>query len=165
MRVQLSLGSNVGDRVASLRAALDALDATDQVAVVTVSHCYETEPVGVTDQPMFLNLAAEIETDLGPLELLNAVKSIEDKLGRMPSSKWAPRTIDIDIILWGGTVMDSERMALPHKEFRSRAFVLAPLAEIAPDARDPVSGLSVRELAQRPEVAGRVMKRPDIVTR
>jgi len=148
----------MGDREANLSAALDALDATEQVAVVIVSHCYETEPVGVTDQPMFLNLAAEIETDLAPLELLNAVKNIEGRLGRKPSSKWAPRVIDIDIILWGDTMMDSERMALPHKEFRNRAFVLAPLAEIAPDARDPVSGLSVRELVNRPEVTGHVTK-------
>jgi 2-amino-4-hydroxy-6-hydroxymethyldihydropteridine diphosphokinase len=158
MRVQLSLGSNIGDRVGKLRAALEALDALEGVCVTRVSHSYETEPVGNTDQPAFLNLAAEIETALEPLELLNAVKEIERRLARTPSSRWGPRTIDIDVILWGNRVMDTERLTLPHKEFRKRAFVLAPLAEIASDAVDPVTGCTVRELASRPEAVGRVTR-------
>jgi 2-amino-4-hydroxy-6-hydroxymethyldihydropteridine diphosphokinase len=159
MRVHLSLGSNLGDRAANLRAALDALDRLDGVAVWAVSHAYETEPVGKTDQPEFLNVAAEIETDLEPLELLNAVKGIEADLGRVPAERWGPRTIDIDIVLWGPRIEATERLALPHPEFRKRAFVLTPLAELAPDAADPVTGRRVAELAAGPEAQGRVVRR------
>ena len=157
-RVQLSLGSNVGDRGAMLRAALEALARLPGVELLEVSHCYETEPLGVTDQPAFYNLAAEIETALGPLELLNAVKVIERGLGRRFSSRWGPREIDIDLILWGAQVMDTPSLTLPHQEFRNRAFVLEPMAEIAPDAVDPVSGLTVAELAKRPEAKGSVKR-------
>jgi 2-amino-4-hydroxy-6-hydroxymethyldihydropteridine diphosphokinase len=159
MRVLLSLGSNLGDRGAHLRAALDALDRLEGVAVTAVSHAYETEPVGKTDQPVFVNVAAEIETDLEPLELLNAVKSIERGLGRVPAERWGPRVIDIDLVLWGETVLRTPELTLPHREFRKRAFVLAPLAEIAPGAVDPVTGLTVAELAGRPEAQGRVIRR------
>lgn len=132
MRVHLSLGSNVGDRAANLRAALRALQATEGVTLPRVSQCYETEPVDVTDQTAFVNLAAEIETVLGPLELLNVPKDIERRLGRKPSERWGPRTIDIDIILWESRVLETGGLTLPHKEFRYKAFVLAPLAELVP---------------------------------
>lgn len=158
MRVYLSLGSNLGDRKANLEAALAALDGWDGVSVTKRSHFYETEPVGEVDQPEFLNMAAEIETALEPIELLNAIKAIEAELGRKPSERWGPRSIDIDMVLWGGRVVETERLALPHKEFRNRAFVLAPLAEIAPDAVDPVTGKTIVELAARPEVQGRAAK-------
>ena len=148
----------MGDRSGHLRAAIMALRALDGVEVTRVSRCYETEPVGVTEQPAFLNLAAEIETVLEPLELLNAVKGIEETLGRRPSEHWGPRKIDIDVILWGTRVMDSGRLSLPHKEFRTRAFVLMPLAEIAPDAVDPISGLTVEQLAAQPGAQGRVIQ-------
>ena len=160
-RVQLSLGSNVGDRSAHLRMAVTALRTLDNVEVTRVSRCYETEPMGVTEQPAFLNLAVEIETVLEPLELLNAVKGIEETLGRRPSKRWGPREIDIDVILWGTRVMDTGRLSLPHKEFRTRAFVLTPLAEIAPDAVDPISGLTVEQLAAQPGAKGRVIQVPD----
>jgi 2-amino-4-hydroxy-6-hydroxymethyldihydropteridine diphosphokinase len=105
-----------------------------------------------------LNLAAEIETAFDPLELLNAAKAIERGLGRTPTVRWGPREIDIDLVLWGSRIVETESLVLPHKEFRTRAFVLVPLAEIAPDAVDPVTGLSVRELAGRPEAQGDVTK-------
>lgn len=157
MRVYLSLGSNEGCRRANLTAAIQALDAQDKVRVTARSRWYETEPVGKTDQPLFLNMAVEIETDLEPLELLHAIKAIEREGGRRPSDRWGPRPIDIDIVLWGDHVMDCEELTLPHKEFRRRAFVLVPLAEIAPETVDPVSGLTVAELAAQPEAQGTVV--------
>jgi len=163
MIVQLSLGSNLGDRAACLRAALRALAAEAGVELLTWSHCYETEPMGFAAQPAFLNMAVEIETALGPLELLNAVKAIEAGIGRQKSTRWGPREIDIDIILWGDTVFASERLTLPHREFRRRAFVLAPMAEIAPSAVDPVSGETVAALAAHPDVEGWVELREKLV--
>ncbi len=159
MRVQLSLGSNVGDREAILVAAMEALEQEPGVSIAAASHCYESEPVGMREQPDFLNLAVEIETDLEPLELLRRVKDIERRLGRTPSVRWGPRAIDIDIVLWGRRALTSEELTLPHAAFRERAFVLAPLAEIAPGAVDPVSGLTVAELAERPEARGRVVRK------
>lgn len=158
MRVYLSLGSNLGDRAAILRAALSALAEVRHVQLAAVSDCYETEPVGKTDQPAFLNLAAAIETDLEPLELLDAVKDIERGLGRAPGERWGPRAIDIDLVLWGMRTIESETLTLPHAEFRKRAFVLTPLAEIAPQEIDPATGKTVSELAASPEAEGRVAR-------
>jgi 2-amino-4-hydroxy-6-hydroxymethyldihydropteridine diphosphokinase len=154
----MSLGSNMGDRVCHLRAALDGLRHLPGTEVLAVSNAYETEPLGEVQQPAFLNVAAEIETDLGPLELLNAAQTLEKRLGRTPSYSWGPRCIDIDIILWGPQTMATDRLTLPHAAFRTRAFVLTPLAEIAPDAVDPVSGKSVAELAAAPDAQGRLVK-------
>ena len=163
MYVQLSLGSNLGDRVSALRMAVQALAAVDSVELRTHSHCYETEPIGIRDQPAFLNMAVEIETELEPLELLKAVKNIEQQLGRKKTTHWGPREIDIDIILWGATVFHSDTLSLPHKEFRQRAFVLVPMAEIAPEAIDPVTGVTIEQLAEGPEVEGWIEKREKIV--
>ncbi len=160
--VLLSLGSNLGDRISNLRAALRALDAQEGVAVSRLSHCYETAPVGKTDQPAFVNLAAEIETVLEPLELLKVVKDIESALGRRPTERWGPRVVDVDIILWGSRTLDDDRLVIPHREFRNRAFVLVPLAEIAPNAVDPVSGATVAALAQRPDAQGAVTRLDDV---
>jgi 2-amino-4-hydroxy-6-hydroxymethyldihydropteridine diphosphokinase len=145
--VHLSLGSNLGDRAEHLRRALEAVEALPDTRLVAQSSIHETAPWGVTDQPSFLNLAAEIGTVLGPLELLNAVKAIELRLGRTPGPHWGPRVIDIDIVLWQDTEMETDALTLPHPRFRDRAFVLLPLREIAPDAVDPVTGRTVAELA------------------
>lgn len=158
MRVLMSLGTNSGDRAANLEDALQALERVSGTEIVEVSAVYETEPVGKTDQPEFLNLAAEIKTELSPLELLEAVQGIEKKLGRLRTEKWGPRPIDIDLILWGLRTLNSERLTLPHPEFRKRAFVLAPLEEIAPDAVDPLTGLTIAQLAARPEAKGQVKR-------
>mgnify|MGYP001482899714 CR=1 FL=1 len=164
MRVLLSLGSNVGDREAYLCQALDALARTAGITVVSVSSGYETKPMGLTEQPDFLNLAAEIETEFAPLELLNAVKEIEEGLGRATSERWGPRVIDIDVILYGGLAMTTDRLTLPHPEFRNRNFVLGPLAEIAPEAVDPVTGKTVAELAEGPQAQGRIERIGPVVT-
>jgi len=142
------MGSNLGDRAEHLRRALEAVAALPGTRLVAQSTVHETEPWGVTDQPSFLNMAAEIETALGPLELLNAVKTLESSLGRTPGPHWGPRAIDIDLVLWQDRVMETEALVLPHPRFRERAFVLLPLREIAPDAVDPVTGRTVAELAE-----------------
>lgn len=156
MQVLLSLGSNMGNRTVNLEVAVQALDRLEGVTVGAVSNTYETEAWGDPGQPGFLNLAVEIETAIEPLELLNAVKKIERDGGRRPAPHWGPRVLDIDIILWGAAVMSTPELTVPHSEFRNRAFVLRPLAEIAGHAVDPVSGLTVSELAARPEARGRV---------
>ncbi len=157
-QVFLSLGSNLGDRRGNIEAALDSLASWPGIRLARSSHCYETEPYGNIDQPLFLNAAAEIWTELAPMELLNVAKEIETRLGRVPSTHWGPRAIDIDIVLWGGTRLETTRLTLPHAEFRKRAFVLVPLAEIAPEAVDPVTGKTVAELAGSPDAVGRVTK-------
>jgi len=144
--VFLSLGANLGDRTVQLRKALAALAAQPRITPVRVSRLYETEPVGHLNQPLFLNAVVEIKTDLDPLELLNAVKGIETELGRVPGERWGPRHIDIDIVLWGPLVLRTEQLTIPHERFRERAFVLCPLAELADDAVDPVTGRSIGAL-------------------
>lgn len=158
MGIYLGLGSNSGDRQGSLQAAIRALNALEGVSVIACSPTYETAPVGVLDQPPFLNLAAEIETVITPLELLNAAKIIEGQLGRKAGPRWGPREIDIDLILWGDTVVDTSTLTIPHAEFRKRAFVLQPLSDIAPDARDPLTGMTVAELAAQPGVEGTAIR-------
>lgn len=154
----LSLGSNQGDRATYLQSAVEALGRLEHTRLRAVSDWYETEAWGEPDQPVFLNAAAEIETALEPLELLNAIKAIETRLGREPGPRWGPRVIDIDIILWDGAVIDTPELRVPHPEFRRRAFVLQPLADIAGDARDPETGATVAELATRQEASGQVRR-------
>lgn len=150
MGIYLSLGSNLGDRPGQLESALDALsglDGTqDACKVLNVSPCYETAPWGVEAQPDFLNMAAEIETAMQPLELLCHIKAIELALGRVEEQRWGPRAIDIDIVLWHTLELSTVELTLPHAAFRRRRFVLAPLADIAAEAQDPVTGKTVREL-------------------
>lgn len=158
MRVYLSLGSNLGDRLAHLEAALKQLGAHERIQLTACSGCYEASPVGSLNQPVFLNMAAEIETDLDPLELLNVAKEIEAGLGRRETYRWGPRVVDIDLILCGSAIVECERLTVPHPEFRRRAFVLQPLAEIAPQAIDPETKKTVAELARSPEAEGQVRR-------
>lgn len=157
-RVHLSLGANLGDRKGHLEAAIAALDALSGVRVVMVSSIYETEPVGPVEQPAFFNAAAEIETALGPLALLNAVKALEKQLGRTPSEPWGPRVIDIDLVMWEDNVAETGTLTLPHPAYRDRAFVLVPMAEIAPGLADPRTGETMAELAAKPGLAGHVLR-------
>jgi 2-amino-4-hydroxy-6-hydroxymethyldihydropteridine diphosphokinase len=148
--VYLGLGSNLGDRRRNLEAALDALRAHPQIAVTAVSSFLETDPEGgPPGQGKFLNAAAGIETDLAPESLLEELKRIERSLGRRPGPRWGPRQIDLDILLYGDTILETGTLVIPHPRMRERRFVLEPLAEIAPDVRDPVTGLAVRDLLAR----------------
>jgi 2-amino-4-hydroxy-6-hydroxymethyldihydropteridine diphosphokinase len=135
----LGLGSNVGEPLANLRAAVDALPAHG-VAVLAASSVYETEPQGeVLDQPDFLNAAIRIDTDLGPEELLDACKAVERDLGRDLAGgvRHGPRPIDVDLLLLGDLTYSSERLTLPHRDVLARRFVLAPLVELDPDLALP----------------------------
>jgi 2-amino-4-hydroxy-6-hydroxymethyldihydropteridine diphosphokinase len=145
--VYLSLGSNLGDRRANLKKALGLLG--ESIEIVKVSSVYDTEPVGVGEQPRFLNLMCRVNTDIGPLQLLSFIKGIEADMGRDLRLKDAPRVIDIDIIFHGDTIMESPELTIPHPRMRERAFVLVPFAEIAPDVVHPVTGERVGDLAKR----------------
>ncbi len=143
--IYLGLGSNLGDRAANLREALGRLPAAG-VRVRRVSPIYETEPVDYTDQRWFLNLVAEAETQLFPRQLLAATARIERELGRVRSISKGPRTIDIDILLYGGATVSTPELEIPHPRMAERRFVLAPLADLAPGLRHPVIRRTVREL-------------------
>src|SRR5713226_2982439 len=137
MRAYLGLGSNQGDRVTLLNDALARLAGSGRVRVTKRSSLYETAPVGMTEQPGFLNLVAEVETDLDPQDLLELVLVVERSLGRVRTQRWGPRTVDIDILLYGDVRVDTPILAIPHPEMTRRRFVLEPLLEIAPDAALP----------------------------
>jgi 2-amino-4-hydroxy-6-hydroxymethyldihydropteridine diphosphokinase len=157
VRVYLSLGSNIGDRADNLRRALHAVDRLEETALVRVSDAFETEPIGPAQRD-FLNCAAAIDTGQDPEALLERLKGIERSLGRPPGDRWGPRVIDIDIVLWGDEQRETDRLQVPHPEFRKRAFVLAPLQQIAPEARDPVTGRTVAALAADPAAQGDVRR-------
>jgi 2-amino-4-hydroxy-6-hydroxymethyldihydropteridine diphosphokinase len=155
--VYLSLGSNIGDREANLRDAIKRLGGVGTVK--RVSQLYETEPMENTRQPWFINCAVELQTALMPRQLLSAVLKIERAMGRRRSALNAkgPRAIDIDIVLFGSAVMKTAALSLPHPALHHRRFVLAPLAEIAPDANHPVFKRSIRDLRDAlPPSAGAV---------
>jgi 2-amino-4-hydroxy-6-hydroxymethyldihydropteridine diphosphokinase len=144
-RVAIALGSNLGDREDYLRLALDAL--TPAIDRLRVSTFHDTAPVGVGPQPTFLNAAAVGETSLGARPLLETLLAIERDLGRERPFPGAPRTLDLDLILYGDAIIDeAPSLVVPHPRFRERRFVLEPLVEIAPDWRDPVTGQTVEEL-------------------
>jgi 2-amino-4-hydroxy-6-hydroxymethyldihydropteridine diphosphokinase len=142
--VYLGLGSNLEGRKANLRRALELL-STD-VKVVKISPTYDTAPVGNTDQPRFLNLVCAAKTLLSPPHLLTFAKNIETKIGRINGPRNSPRPIDIDILFYGDLVLETPALVIPHPRLMERAFVLAPLADIAPDFKHPVSGKTVRQM-------------------
>jgi 2-amino-4-hydroxy-6-hydroxymethyldihydropteridine diphosphokinase len=142
--VAVALGSNLGDREQHLRDAIAALQRV--VSSLQVSSFYDTAPVGVGDQPRFLNAAVTGSTTLTAQALLTTLLDIEARLGRTRPHPGAARTVDLDLILYGDQIIEERDLTVPHPRFRERRFVLEPLVEIAPDRVDPVSGQTVREL-------------------
>ena len=155
--VYLSLGSNVGDRAKNLQNAIAAL-ADAGVEVVRVSSIYETEPVDLREQPWFLNCVVEAQTNLPPLGLLEALRAIEARLGSKKLVPKGPRVIDVDILLYGAETIDTPELQVPHPRMHLRRFVLTPLAEIAPQSRHPVSGLTAAEMLASTEDKSQVRK-------
>jgi 2-amino-4-hydroxy-6-hydroxymethyldihydropteridine diphosphokinase len=143
--VYLGLGSNLGDKRANLRAALRLL--AEHAHLIQVSSLYRTVPVGYLDQDWFLNAVARFQTELAPREFLRALLEVEVALGRVRTFPNAPRAIDLDILLWDDLVLDAEELKVPHPRMHERAFVLVPLAEIAPQAHHPVLGRDARRAA------------------
>jgi 2-amino-4-hydroxy-6-hydroxymethyldihydropteridine diphosphokinase len=151
----LSLGSNIEDRRENLRCALELL-ASPELRIKRTSSTYETEPQDLRHQPWFLNLVIEIETTLFPMQLLGRIQRIERELGRQRTVPKGPRTIDIDIILFGSFIIDTPQLQVPHPRMTARRFVLEPLAELAPEFRHPVTRRTIREMLTA--TAGQVVK-------
>jgi 2-amino-4-hydroxy-6-hydroxymethyldihydropteridine diphosphokinase len=161
-KVVYSLGSNLGDRLGNLQGAVDALRDTPDVIVVDVSPVYETEPIGgPEDSPKFLNLVVVAESTLEPRTLLERALAIEDAFGRRRGERWAPRTLDVDLIMVGNSKSDQDDLKLPHPLAHERGFVLVPWREIDPKGELPGRG-SVADLAAAAESSG-VVRRADLI--
>ena len=142
----VGIGSNVGERIGNCRSAIEGIRRIAGCRVKRISGFYETDPVGYENQGRFVNAALELTSVLSPLNLLNELLSIEKAMGRTRTIRWGPRIIDLDLLLFGDTVMSHPRLTLPHPRMHERGFVLLPLEEIAPHAVHPVLGCSVRDL-------------------
>jgi 2-amino-4-hydroxy-6-hydroxymethyldihydropteridine diphosphokinase len=153
-RAYVGMGSNLGDRVAELRAALDALDANPGIRVAAVSSVYESEPWGVTDQPAFANAVAAVDVDLTPQDLLAVCKRLEAEAGRVEGVPNGPRPLDLDLLLYGDLTLDEPDLTIPHPRMLERDFVVTPLLEIAPEADLPNADHIARDAADRGRVVG-----------
>jgi 2-amino-4-hydroxy-6-hydroxymethyldihydropteridine diphosphokinase len=150
--VTIALGTNLGDRSGNLREALAGLPPA--VKVLTHSPVYETPPWGVTDQPAFLNMVVQGETRLEPGALLKYLKDLEIRLGRLPSLRYGPRKIDLDILFFADLILTSSHLIIPHPHLHERAFVLVPLADLEPDRIHPVLGKTIRQLLAQVDTTG-----------
>ena len=156
-RAFISIGSNLPDREQNLRQAIDLVAAHPDIAFIRGSRIYETEPVGGVEQPMFLNAVIEMATGLAPQALLQHLQAVEQRLGRTRHVRWGPRTVDLDILLFGRARLADAQLTVPHPRMSERRFVLVPLAEIAPGVQCPVSGLTARELLENCKDKSRVV--------
>lgn len=139
MKAYIGLGSNLGERESMIRAALDELARLPDTVLVRASSLYDTEPVGVEDQPNFLNAVAQLDTGLTARQLLWNLMLIEKRLGRVRTQRWGPRTIDLDLLLFGDLVIEEDDLRVPHPEITRRSFVLVPLVELEPGLVHPVT--------------------------
>ncbi len=145
--VYIGIGSNLGNREDNCKKAIGLL-LENGITVTRLSSLIETEPWGVTDQQKFVNAAVETHTDMGPEELLAALKKIESDMGRLASARWGPRLVDLDILFYDDMVIKTDDLEIPHRYIKERGFVLKPLAEIAPEKMHPVLKKTVRELLE-----------------
>ncbi len=150
----IALGSNLGDSQEILTAALQVLAATPGIAVQKVSSCYRTKPVGGIPQPDYLNSCALLQVQILPQQLLKTLLAVEAKFGRVRKERWGARSIDLDLLLYEDLILDIPQLQLPHPRMNDRAFVLVPLAEIAPQWIEPVSGLAIAQLVQAVNCSG-----------
>jgi 2-amino-4-hydroxy-6-hydroxymethyldihydropteridine diphosphokinase len=150
--VYIALGTNLGNRPDNLRAALGTLPP--EVSVLAESHVYETPPWGYEDQPAFLNMVVKAETSLEPGALLKYLKQLEVQLGREGNFRWGPRLIDLDILFYDDLIIDTPPLVIPHPRLHERAFVLVPLADVAPEYVHPLLGECIWDLLQRIDVSG-----------
>jgi len=146
VQAYLGLGSNIGDRKQQLLKAIDLIGNIKGIKVTKQSSIYETAPIGYTDQPNFLNLCLEIETELSPQQLLKHCLDIEQQLHRVREIRWGPRTLDIDILLYSDNIIETDNLSVPHPRMQERAFVLIPLNDIASDKQDPRLNQKIRDL-------------------
>ncbi len=150
--VYLALGTNLGDRPGNLQNAIAGLPPV--VTVLESSPVYKTLPWGVTDQPAFLNMVIKAETHSEPLELLKQLKLLETRLGRLPSIRYGPRLIDIDLLFYDDLILNTAELTIPHPNLHERAFVLVPLSDLAPEFIHPVTGKTVRQLLAEVSATG-----------
>lgn len=145
--VYIGIGSNLGNREDNCLKALRLMEESG-IKILKRSSLYETEPWGIKDQPMFINMVIQAETEKSPVELLRILKSIEDSMGRLKDIKWGPRIIDLDILFYNNLILDTPELKIPHPYLHQRAFVLMPLSEIAPELEHPLLKKKIRELLQ-----------------
>ncbi|MBC8333772.1 MAG: 2-amino-4-hydroxy-6-hydroxymethyldihydropteridine diphosphokinase [Anaerolineales bacterium] len=150
--IYIALGTNLGDRLANLRSAIESL--APDVHIIRESTIYETPPWGYTDQPAFLNMVIEAATSLKPRALLTYLKKQEDELGRIESFRYGPRQIDLDILFYDDLVLSEDDLHIPHPRLHERAFVLIPLADLAPELEHPILGQRVHSLLNDVDTSG-----------
>jgi 2-amino-4-hydroxy-6-hydroxymethyldihydropteridine diphosphokinase len=152
----IGLGANLGDPAKMLAEAISDLNQQDGISVVQCSSLYRTTPVGKTDQPDFINVVVRIETSLPPEKLMTSILDTEHRHGRTRQDRWGPRTIDIDLLIYGNTLIVSDSLTIPHPRMHERRFVLVPLIEIAPSLKIPGTGKSLQEFLNETENQGNI---------